>query len=165
MDHGLPSGTRGASLPHAEVAVEAPAGPWGKCRAQACTSTCAVKRSHRAILATKGFFGKCQNRNASPVPLADAWHATRIQIRRIKHPRLLQHLRARSEHQSVADYLAAQLERNALDKRAAQPPVQHAGVTHDLGELIVGERERRRIQIVNTLTATFPIVGNDVFGY
>src|SRR6516165_1367210 len=61
MDHGLPSGTRGASLPHAEVAVEAPAGPWGKCLAQACTTTCAVKHPHRAILATKGFFGKCQN--------------------------------------------------------------------------------------------------------
>ena len=33
-----------------------------KCRTQACTSTYAVKCSHLAPLATKGLFGKCQNR-------------------------------------------------------------------------------------------------------
>jgi hypothetical protein len=31
-----------------------------KCRTQACAMTCAVKRPHPALLATKGFFGKCQ---------------------------------------------------------------------------------------------------------
>ena len=32
-----------------------------KCRTQACSSTCAVKRSHPTLLATKGFFGKCRS--------------------------------------------------------------------------------------------------------
>jgi hypothetical protein len=31
-----------------------------KCRTQARTSTCTVKRPHRVPLATKGFFRKCQ---------------------------------------------------------------------------------------------------------
>src|SRR5262249_36813953 len=30
IGHGLPLGTRCASLPHAEVAAEVPAGPWGR---------------------------------------------------------------------------------------------------------------------------------------
>jgi len=30
VEHGLPSGTRCASLPQAQVAPEAPAGPWGR---------------------------------------------------------------------------------------------------------------------------------------
>jgi hypothetical protein len=30
IEHGLPLGTRCASLPHAEVAPEVPAGPWGR---------------------------------------------------------------------------------------------------------------------------------------
>jgi hypothetical protein len=30
LEHGLPSGTRRASLPHAKTAMEVPAGPWAK---------------------------------------------------------------------------------------------------------------------------------------
>jgi len=37
-----------------------------KCRTQACTSTCAVDRSHPPPLATKGFFGKCRKPGESP---------------------------------------------------------------------------------------------------
>ena len=35
-----------------------------KCCTQACTNTCAVKRPHPALLATKGFFRKCQKQEA-----------------------------------------------------------------------------------------------------
>src|SRR5262249_61466993 len=41
-----------------------------KCRTQACSSTCAVKRSHLAPLATKGFFGKCQKPEQLKFPVA-----------------------------------------------------------------------------------------------
>src|SRR5947207_1660446 len=37
-----------------------------KCRTQACTTTCAVDRSHLAALATKGFFGKCRKTERDP---------------------------------------------------------------------------------------------------
>src|SRR5437588_11122388 len=49
-----------------------------KCHTQARTSTCAVKRSHLALLATNGFFGKCQNQPARLAPAAIAARATGV---------------------------------------------------------------------------------------
>jgi hypothetical protein len=74
-----------------------------KCRTQAGTSTCAVKRSHLAALAAKGFFGKCQKPEwgHSPFPLADARHAA-VEIRRVEvhllhaYDRTMQHAIASS---------------------------------------------------------------------
>jgi hypothetical protein len=71
---GRISGLSVAAQRSTRTSIQNDSGPPQKCRTQACPSTYAVKRSHIALLATKGFFGNCQNRNASPLPLAHARH-------------------------------------------------------------------------------------------
>src|SRR6516165_4047154 len=69
------------------VSIQNDSGLPQKCRTQACTSTCAVKGSHRSALATKGFFGECQTTGGIPEPkrrlYADAARAA--------HPSLVLH--------------------------------------------------------------------------
>ena len=50
------------------VSIQNDSGLPQKCRTQACTSTCAVKGSHRSALATKGFFGECEARPPATLP-------------------------------------------------------------------------------------------------
>jgi hypothetical protein len=82
--------------------------------------------------------GRHHGGDSAPVLAADVVTLDR----RVEHAALAQDLAARSENFAIAERLAAQARGDMLDKQLADSRVERLGAAHDLGELLVSERER-----------------------